>query len=132
MNKHGEFFPRNPRDIEELLDSLAQRAAQHSAATAHSRPSSVPPEADALAQQAFGSPSLMNALNRLGSHPADARPGEDWTAHSGSPVTSRSGWARVREWPTSPSWSSSPMRCRRNYSRRRWTMSISKRWPVAR
>ena len=27
MDKHGEFFPENPRDIDELLDSLAQRAA---------------------------------------------------------------------------------------------------------
>ena len=27
MNKHGEFFPENPSNIDELLDSLAQRAA---------------------------------------------------------------------------------------------------------
>ena len=27
MAKHGEFFPENPRNIDELLDSLAQRAA---------------------------------------------------------------------------------------------------------
>jgi uncharacterized protein with von Willebrand factor type A (vWA) domain len=27
MAKHGDFFPENPRDVEELLDSLAQRAA---------------------------------------------------------------------------------------------------------
>lgn len=25
MTKHGEFFPENPRNVEELLDSLAQR-----------------------------------------------------------------------------------------------------------
>ena len=36
-------------------------------------------ELDALAQQAFGSPSLMNALNRLDAHLQAARPGEDWT-----------------------------------------------------
>src|SRR5438105_329409 len=36
-------------------------------------------ELDALAQQAFGSPSLMQALNRLDSHLQAARPGEDWT-----------------------------------------------------
>jgi len=34
--------------------------------------------ADALAQQAFGSPSLMNALSRLDAHLQAARPGEDW------------------------------------------------------
>src|SRR6202020_3297056 len=27
MNKHGEFFPENPQNVEELLDSLAKRAA---------------------------------------------------------------------------------------------------------
>jgi uncharacterized protein with von Willebrand factor type A (vWA) domain len=32
-----------------------------------------------LAQQAFGSPSLTNALQRLDSHLQAARPGEDWT-----------------------------------------------------
>jgi uncharacterized protein with von Willebrand factor type A (vWA) domain len=32
-----------------------------------------------LAQQAFGSPALMQALNRLDAHLQAARPGEDWT-----------------------------------------------------
>ena len=27
MDKHGDFFPENPRNVDELLDSLAQRAA---------------------------------------------------------------------------------------------------------
>src|SRR4029078_4854595 len=27
MRKHGEFFPENPQNVDELLDSLAQRAA---------------------------------------------------------------------------------------------------------
>ena len=27
MDKHGEFFPENPQNVDELLDSLAQRAA---------------------------------------------------------------------------------------------------------
>ncbi len=27
MNKHGEFFPENPQNVDELLDSLAKRAA---------------------------------------------------------------------------------------------------------
>lgn len=77
MSKHGEFFPENPRDIDELLDSLAKRAAAaqrfRNSLTEQQRA-----ELDALAQQAFGSPSLMNALNRLDSHLQAARPGEDW------------------------------------------------------
>ena len=81
MKKHGEFFPENPQNVDELLDSLAQRAA----AAQRFRNSLSPDqraELDALAQQAFGSPSLMNALNRLDGHLQAARPGEDWNGSS--------------------------------------------------
>ncbi|MDT5358876.1 MAG: hypothetical protein QOC69_638 [Mycobacterium sp.] len=78
MNKHGEFFPENPQNIDELLDSLAKRAAAaqrfRNSLSADQRA-----ELDSLAQQAFGSPSLMNALGRLDSHLQAARPGEDWS-----------------------------------------------------
>jgi len=78
MDKHGEFFPENPRNVDELLDSLAKRAA----AAQRFRNSLSPEqraELDDLAQQAFGSPALMQALDRLDSHLQAARPGEDWT-----------------------------------------------------
>lgn len=77
MAKHGEFFPENPKNIDELLDSLAKRAA----AAQRFRNSLSPDqraELDALAQQAFGSPSLTNALDKLDQHLQNARPGEDW------------------------------------------------------
>jgi uncharacterized protein with von Willebrand factor type A (vWA) domain len=77
MAKHGEFFPENPKDIDELLDSLAKRAA----AAQRFRNSLSPDqraELDALAQQAFGSPSLTSALDKLDQHLQNARPGEDW------------------------------------------------------
>ncbi|HZC90693.1 MAG TPA: VWA domain-containing protein, partial [Mycobacterium sp.] len=77
MNKHGEFFPENPQNVDELLDSLAKRAA----AAQRFRNSLSPDqraELDALAQQAFGSPALMQALDRLDGHLQAARPGEDW------------------------------------------------------
>jgi uncharacterized protein with von Willebrand factor type A (vWA) domain len=77
MNSHGEFFPENPQNVEELLDSLAKRAA----AAQRFRNSLSPDqraELDALAQQAFGSPSLMQALGQLDAHLQAARPGEDW------------------------------------------------------
>ncbi len=77
MAKHGQYFPENPRTIDELLDSLAQRAAAaqrfRNSLTADQRA-----ELDALAQQAFGSPRLMEALSRLDSHLRSARPGQDW------------------------------------------------------
>ena len=81
MAKHGEFFPENPQNVEELLDSLAKRAA----AAQRFRNSLDPDqraELDALAQQAFGSPALQHALNRLDAHLQAARPGEDWTGSS--------------------------------------------------
>ncbi|MBM4633863.1 hypothetical protein GS921_13725 [Rhodococcus hoagii] len=77
MNRHGEFFPENPRNTDELLDSLARR----SAAAQRLRNSLTPDqraELDALAQQAFGDPSLTNQLDRLDAHLQAARPGEDW------------------------------------------------------
>ncbi|HEX7323102.1 MAG TPA: VWA domain-containing protein [Mycobacterium sp.] len=81
MGKHGEFFPDNPRNVEELLDSLAKRAAAaqrfRNSLSAQQRD-----ELDALAQQAFGSSALMDALNRLDAHLQAARPGEDWTGSS--------------------------------------------------
>jgi uncharacterized protein with von Willebrand factor type A (vWA) domain len=81
MNKHGEFFPENPQNVEELLDSLAKRAAAaqrfRNSLSADQRA-----ELDALAEQAFGSPSLMEALGRLDAHLQSARPGEDWDGSS--------------------------------------------------
>ena len=77
MDKHGEFFPENPQNVDELLDSLAKRAA----AAQRFRNSLSPDqraELDALAQRAFGSPALMQALDRLDAHLQAARPGEDW------------------------------------------------------
>jgi uncharacterized protein with von Willebrand factor type A (vWA) domain len=77
MAKHGQYFPENPRNVEELLDSLAKRAAAaqrfRNSLSAEQRA-----ELDALAQQAFGSPQLMQALSQLDSHLRAARPGEDW------------------------------------------------------
>jgi uncharacterized protein with von Willebrand factor type A (vWA) domain len=81
MAKHGEFFPENPQNVEELLDSLAKRAA----AAQRFRNSLSPDqraELDALAQQAFGSPALMQALGQLDGHLQAARPGEDWDGSS--------------------------------------------------
>jgi uncharacterized protein with von Willebrand factor type A (vWA) domain len=78
MDKHGEFFPENPQTIDELLDSLAARAA----AAARMRASMTQEqrdELDALAQQAFGSPELLESLSRLDANLQAMRPGEDWT-----------------------------------------------------
>ncbi|MCV7043119.1 VWA domain-containing protein [Mycobacterium frederiksbergense] len=78
MAEHGQHFPENPRNVDELMDSLAKRSAA-AQRFRNSLSESQRAELDALAQQAFGSPSLMNALNRLDGNLQAARPGEDWS-----------------------------------------------------
>jgi uncharacterized protein with von Willebrand factor type A (vWA) domain len=77
MAKHGEFFPENPRNVEELVDALAARAAaaqrMMNSMTAEQRA-----ELMSLAQQAFGSPALMEQLAALDANLQSLRPGEDW------------------------------------------------------
>ncbi|HEY5224930.1 MAG TPA: VWA domain-containing protein [Microbacteriaceae bacterium] len=77
MRKHGEYFPERPRNIDELLDALAQRAAaaqrMRNSMTQEQRD-----ELDSLAGRAFGSPELMQSLGRLDDNLRSLRPGEDW------------------------------------------------------
>jgi uncharacterized protein with von Willebrand factor type A (vWA) domain len=77
MAKHGDYFPENPTNIDELLDALAKRSAaaqrMRNSMTAEQRN-----ELDALAQQAFGSPELMKSLAQLDGNLQSLRPGEDW------------------------------------------------------
>lgn len=77
MDAHGEYFPENPRNTDELIDSLAQRAAAaqqfYNSLTPDQRA-----ELDQLAQQAFGSPDLMSQLAQMDSALRQARPGLDW------------------------------------------------------
>jgi uncharacterized protein with von Willebrand factor type A (vWA) domain len=79
MHRHGEFFPENPRDVDELIDVLAARAA-----AAQRMLNSMSPEQRAelaqLAQQAFGDPRLAQQLSTLDAQLQALRPGEDWTS----------------------------------------------------
>jgi uncharacterized protein with von Willebrand factor type A (vWA) domain len=78
MNKHGEFFPENPRTVDELIDVLAARAA-----AAQRMLNSMTPEQRAelaqLSQQAFGSPQLAQQLSALDAQLQALRPGENWS-----------------------------------------------------
>lgn len=78
MDRHGDFFPENPSNIDELLDSLAARAA-----AAQRMLNSMTPEQRAelmeLSAQAFGSPELMEQLARMDANLQSLRPGEDWS-----------------------------------------------------
>ena len=77
MDEHGDFFPENPQDVDELIDALAARAA-----AAQRMLRSMTPEQRAelaqLSQQAFGTPSLDAQLGRLDDLLRSLRPGEDW------------------------------------------------------
>ncbi len=77
MAKHGQFFPENPQNVDELLDALATRAA----AAQRMLNSMSPEQRDQLlelSQQAFGSPELMDQLGQMDKHLQALRPGEDW------------------------------------------------------
>lgn len=78
MEEHGEHFPEDPRDIDELIDALAQR----SAAAARMMNSMTPEQRQELMElsaQAFGSPQLMEQLSQLDANLQALRPGEDWS-----------------------------------------------------
>jgi uncharacterized protein with von Willebrand factor type A (vWA) domain len=82
MDKHGDFFPEDPQDIDELLDSLAQRAAA-AQRMLNSMTEEQRQELMELSQQAFGSPQLMEQLARMDANLRALRPGEDWSGSEG-------------------------------------------------
>ncbi|WP_020673555.1 vWA domain-containing protein [Amycolatopsis nigrescens] len=79
MRRHGEYFPENPRTVDELIDVLAARAA-----AAQRMLNSMSPEQRAelaeLSQQAFGDPRLAQQLSTLDEQLRGLRPGEDWSS----------------------------------------------------
>ncbi len=78
MDKHGDFFPENPQNVDELIDALANRAA----AAQRMLNSMTPEQRQELMQlsaQAFGSPELMAQLGQLDANLQSLRPGEDWS-----------------------------------------------------
>ena len=78
MDRHGDFFPENPESIDELLDSLAQRAAA-AQRMLNSMTEEQRQELMELSQQAFGSPQLTEQLTRMDANLQALRPGEDWS-----------------------------------------------------
>ncbi|TCO53489.1 vWA domain-containing protein [Actinocrispum wychmicini] len=79
MNKHGDFFPENPRNVEELIDALAARAAA-AQRMMNSMSAEQRAELGELIQQAFGDPRLAGEIARLDAQLQALRPGEDWTS----------------------------------------------------
>ena len=79
MDKHGDFFPENPQNTEELIGCWrnAQRRRNSSTRSPQQRA-----ELDQLSQQAFGSPELMSQLAQMDSALRQAQPGLGWDESS--------------------------------------------------
>ena len=82
MTKHGGSFPEQPTDVDELIDALASRAAA-ARRLRNSMSAEQRAELDGLAQQAFGSPGLMQSLEQLDGTLRSLRPGQDWDGAEG-------------------------------------------------
>jgi uncharacterized protein with von Willebrand factor type A (vWA) domain len=77
MDQHGEFFPENPRDTDELIDALAARAAA-AQRMMNSMSAQQRAELSELIGQAFGDPSIAAQVSQLDANLRALRPGEDW------------------------------------------------------
>ncbi len=77
MLRYGDFFPESPRNIEELIDSLARRAAAASRLMASLSPEQRA-ELASLAQSALGDLGLEYELDRLGQSLRQRRPDLRW------------------------------------------------------
>jgi uncharacterized protein with von Willebrand factor type A (vWA) domain len=78
MNDYGDFFPDNPQNLDELVDSLARRAA-----AAQRLMNSLSPEQQAelaeLMMQAMQDAGLAGEMARLGDQLRARRPELDWS-----------------------------------------------------
>ncbi|MGW5051765.1 VWA domain-containing protein [Actinokineospora sp. NPDC004072] len=79
MRRHGEFFPENPRTVDELVDALAARAAA-AQRMMNSMSAQQRAELQELLSGAFGDPRLAEQVATLDANLRALRPGEDWTS----------------------------------------------------
>ncbi|MGW5384677.1 hypothetical protein [Nocardia sp. NPDC003963] len=77
MAEHGEFFPERPRDTEELIDTLAARAAA-AQRMMNSMSAQQRAELNELIGQAFGDPGIAQQVADLDANLRALRPGQDW------------------------------------------------------
>jgi uncharacterized protein with von Willebrand factor type A (vWA) domain len=77
MQRHGDFFPGNPKTLDELLEQMAARMAAMSRLLASLSPEERA-ELRALAEQVLQDMDLAFEVDRLGSNLASAFPGLGW------------------------------------------------------
>jgi uncharacterized protein with von Willebrand factor type A (vWA) domain len=76
MDRHGEFFPEDPKDVDELIDALARRQA----AAQRMMASLSPEQREQLAQlmsEALADPDLASQMSQLSDNLRALRPGLD-------------------------------------------------------
>jgi uncharacterized protein with von Willebrand factor type A (vWA) domain len=76
MDRHGEFFPEDPQDVDELIDALARRQA----AAQRMMASLSPEQREQLAQlmsEALSDPDLASQMSQLSDNLRALRPGMD-------------------------------------------------------
>ena len=78
MDRYGDLFPDAPADLEELVDSLARRAAA-TARLLNSLTAEQRAELSALMEQAMADLDMASAMAQLGDHLRARRPDMDWT-----------------------------------------------------
>lgn len=88
MDQWGHQFPDNPENIDELIDSLAERSAA-AQRMLNSMTEEQRRELMELSAQAFGSPELMAQLTELDANLRTIRPDLDW--HGGESFTGDQG-----------------------------------------
>jgi uncharacterized protein with von Willebrand factor type A (vWA) domain len=77
MERYGDMFPENPRNLEELVDALARRAAAASRLAASLTPEQRA-ELAALSESVLGDLGLQYELDRLGRSLRARRPDLSW------------------------------------------------------
>jgi uncharacterized protein with von Willebrand factor type A (vWA) domain len=77
MEQHGDFFPENPQDVDELVDLLARRAAAGERLMRSLTPAQRE-ELSSLMQQAFGGSGLGEQLAALSETLRSLRPDLPW------------------------------------------------------
>ncbi|QUH01731.1 VWA domain-containing protein [Saccharopolyspora erythraea] len=81
MAEHGEFFPEQPRNVDELIDALAERSAA-AQRMLNSMSEQQRAELAQLSQQAFGDPRIGQALQQMDAQLRGLRPGENWSGRA--------------------------------------------------
>ena len=131
MDKHGDLFPEQPENVDELIDALARRQAAADADDGLADARSSASSSAQLMSDALADPDLASRDGAALGQPAGAA-ARAWTAQPGRACAgraSRSATAtRSRRWPSWPTSRRSSSSWPRATPARPWTTSTSSGW----